>query len=217
MKQTRAVIVANAPTNSLIQIPKRMRDANNLAIVLDGAIDRWPWHLVTPNIWMGDFDSCQRASNPPEVERINLPDQSKTDLEKALDYCLDLGLTSIQIINAIGGRLDHTLMNIRLLRKFYHPERTIKIWDGVWEIVYLRNSSCWISGAPGEQCAIMGAPKGKIVESVGLKWGVKLGKPYGLEFGLSESACNQLSKDKAKIAIEGEALIMGPRVESQSA
>lgn len=217
MKKNHALIVANAPRESGVELPDSILASDPLIVALDGAMDGWPRSYPFPNIWLGDFDSCQNVNAHPVAEKIIAKDQFKTDLDKGIEYCLSQGIRDIQIIHATGGRLDHTLLNIRLLRKHFNPAIQLKIWDGCWEIIFGVDGEYILSGVAGDQCAVMGAPKGKILKSSGLCWEIASQTPYPLDFGLSESACNQLSGASASVWIEGEVLLMAPKVRRQSA
>ncbi len=73
-----------------------------------------------PELVVGDGDSL----GPAEVERLRNAgvaveiapvDKDESDAELAIDACLARGATSITIVGAFGGRLDHALTNIWLL------------------------------------------------------------------------------------------------------
>src|SRR5262249_48624309 len=54
----------------------------------------------------------------PAAEIVPTPDQEQGDLEKAILLARDRGATSITIIGAGGGRIDHTLANFALLLRY---------------------------------------------------------------------------------------------------
>jgi thiamine pyrophosphokinase len=53
----------------------------------------------------GDFDSITDS----EVERIALPDQNSSDLEKSLQYAFEKGAKVVKIVGVEGGEIDHQL------------------------------------------------------------------------------------------------------------
>ena len=60
---------------------------------------------------------------------ISSADQDYIDLEKGIKYCDCLGAKSIVVINGTGGlRLDHSISNLRFLKKYYSPERSLAMY-----------------------------------------------------------------------------------------
>ncbi len=70
-----------------------------------------------PDVVIGDFDSF-KPTNDELFEIIFDPDQETNDLEKALSLALRENSTHIKILGATGKRLDHTLKNLSVLKKF---------------------------------------------------------------------------------------------------
>ena len=70
---------------------------------------------IKPDIIIGDFDSASRPTvNGSRV--IELPViKDDTDTLSCLRYALSLGVKEIVILGGIGGRLDHTIANLKLL------------------------------------------------------------------------------------------------------
>ena len=206
------LIIANSPEKNFGANLRGCLE-NKFVIALDGAADLLKEQNIRANIIIGDLDSI----NSNYRATIFRPDQNKTDLEKGLVFIFKnakefQGLKQIKILNSQGGRLDHSLNNLRLLKRFHNFEnRKIQIiikdlnkhFENTCEFV--KNNIIILEGDIGDQCAIMAAPKGKIVKSKGLRWEAN---NFDLEFGLSESACNQLALEKAEIEIEGEAFVI---------
>lgn len=74
---------------------------------------------------LGDLDSLAPTFRPSNI--ICLPDQDKTDLEKALLYLKDQ-YTEIHIYGAGGKQMDHFLGNLSVAKK-YSTELTIRFHD----------------------------------------------------------------------------------------
>ena len=53
----------------------------------------------------GDFDSITDT----EVERIALPDQNSSDLEKTLLFAAESGAETVEVVGVEGGEIDHQL------------------------------------------------------------------------------------------------------------
>src|SRR5207247_9162337 len=116
----RVLILANGdpPTAALAQ---ELASCHDLLIATDGAAHRAVGLRLSPHIICGDFDSAKRdvaQREFPAAEILPTPDQDRGDLEKAVFLALDRGATSLTIIGAAGGRIDHTLANFSLLVRF---------------------------------------------------------------------------------------------------
>ncbi|MEG0283972.1 MAG: thiamine diphosphokinase [Erysipelotrichales bacterium] len=90
-------------------------------------VDRGAQYLLEKDLQIdlaiGDFDSIDQDKLVPllnkalKVEKLDAH-KDVTDLEAALSY-LDLSsFNQVNVYGAIGGRLDHTLTNLNLLKKY---------------------------------------------------------------------------------------------------
>ena len=71
---------------------------------------------IIPDIFVGDFDSVpEELVDCPEIIRL-YPVKDMTDTQEAIDVAINRGAKEITILGALGGRLDHTLANIHLLK-----------------------------------------------------------------------------------------------------
>lgn len=217
------LIIANA--SSLNKNHLEHAKEGRLTIALDGAADKMKSFGIIPDIILGDFDSIQDhdywgikqtftnidVQSKPYRGRHNVlivpaKNQDLTDLEKAIIYCDQDQVTSILIINATDERMDHTLYNTRLLRKYHKDDRPLMIRTPTATLEYIKDGITEITGFPGDTCAIMAFPYGYFT-SRGLTYDVT---NYPLEFGRSESVCNSLKEKTATIEITGEALVIHP-------
>lgn len=114
-------IIGNGPSHL---IPNLSNYQNNIDIWI-GA-DRGALSIIQQNIELdyaiGDFDSV----NDRELQQIKIRakqfeqhnvEKDETDLELALRLAISLNPTLIYFFGVTGGRLDHTLINIQLLKK----------------------------------------------------------------------------------------------------
>lgn len=218
------VIVANAPSMTAKQIGAVISGLKIMA--LDGAANRLRDCNLLPDVILGDFDSIQDidywgireifggidSSSEPYLGRFGIlivpaKDQDFTDLEKGILFCDSNDADSICIINATGGRLDHTLGNIGMLRKYHRPDRSLVMLTETEQIEYVKDGTTTIEGPVGAQCAIMGYPEA-VMTTTGLAYN---GEGYPLRLGYQESTCNTLAMPSATIVIKGEALVIKPR------
>ena len=73
---------------------------------------------LIPDVFVGDCDSLPSKT---QIEARNVftlsPIKDMTDTQEAVDIAIAQGATHITILGALGGRIDHTLANIHLLRR----------------------------------------------------------------------------------------------------
>ncbi|MBO5573755.1 MAG: thiamine diphosphokinase, partial [Clostridium sp.] len=76
---------------------------------------------VRPNTVVGDLDTADpqlvgryRLDGDIEFE-IHPPEKDETDTELAVTKAVKLGCGRVDILGALGGRIDHELANIQLL------------------------------------------------------------------------------------------------------
>lgn len=77
---------------------------------------------ITPDYVMGDFDSSDAKivsyyRSRDDVQMIEFqPEKDDTDMEIAIKKAMELGSDKLWILGALGGRMDHCLANIHLLK-----------------------------------------------------------------------------------------------------
>ncbi len=78
---------------------------------------------IKPRFVVGDMDSLP-PSGPASRKALGNAvywcdfDENRSDLEKALDFILEIGSGPVWIAGARGGRLDHELVNLALLERY---------------------------------------------------------------------------------------------------
>ncbi|MDR1101975.1 MAG: thiamine diphosphokinase [Clostridiales bacterium] len=88
----------------------------DLVICADGGFDNAISFGLAPNIVIGDMDSI-RSTVPENIEIIKFPrDKNKTDTHLCVDHAISLGAGEIVLLGTQGGRVDHAIANIMLLR-----------------------------------------------------------------------------------------------------
>jgi len=212
------LIVANAPSITPQQLRViKLASMNKTLIALDGASDLLTENRIQPDIVLGDLDSIDKNRDYLAFQNENpfylngtlvIPaaDQDHTDLEKAIKYCDEHGARSIEIINAVGGRLDHTLGNLHFLKKYHSDKRKLRMIYQNSQVNYVKDDVIHITGQAGDNVAVIAFPYGSVT-SIGLAYDMQ---DYKLEFAISESLCNSLAKTNATIRVKGEALVVSP-------
>lgn len=91
-------------------------------------------HLVPDDV-VGDLDTVNSAvvreyRNRPGVHfEIHKPEKDETDTELALLTAARAGCDKVDILGALGGRMDHAIGNIQLLYQFFRQGMDISIYD----------------------------------------------------------------------------------------
>ena len=70
---------------------------------------------ITPDIIVGDMDSIE--SLPSDIKSIKLPvEKNLSDGEFAVRYAHENGFSGIALYGVLGGRIDHVLCNLSLIK-----------------------------------------------------------------------------------------------------
>jgi len=109
---------------------------------------------IVPQLVMGDMDSINiqtRRQLERQCRFIELPvDKDISDAEALLNMLNDQRYTEIHIFAATGGRLDQTMFNLQLLRRF--PQARIVTRD---EEISFVEKSCNINGKAGCRASLL--------------------------------------------------------------
>lgn len=113
--QEPALIIANGEACSA-ELLGQLLEWSPFVVVLDGAMHRVRDLGLKIDALLGDFDrgldlDAIRAEQHP-IAIVHMPDQNKTDLEKAFDYLLERGHRAANVVWATGRRADHTITNL---------------------------------------------------------------------------------------------------------
>ena len=117
-------------------------------IAADAGISHAAMLGLTPELWVGDFDSIppHLPGRLASVPRQTFPaEKDKTDGELAIEAAFDRGATSLILAGAFGGaRADHAFLHLALAVRLAEGGTTVLLTSGAQEGVPL---SC---GGPRE-------------------------------------------------------------------
>jgi thiamine pyrophosphokinase len=154
----RAFILANGEVKDYLRLKTCLRP-DDLLIAADGGLHHLQAMGIRPHILLGDLDSV----SPDEIEEawrngvkvIRFPvDKNETDLQLAIDQAVEEGYGQIIIGGALGGRLDQTLGNIFLLQQPSHSDISIRLDDGLEEVILI-TTEAEITGEPGDVVSLL--------------------------------------------------------------
>ncbi|NOS84753.1 MAG: thiamine diphosphokinase [Ignavibacteria bacterium] len=191
MKECLIVCNGHLTKKELSQFAKFNKPLRAITIIAcDGASDFLKTAGVIPNVIIGDLDSVKPETLKYFLKKkviINkVTDQNRNDLEKAIMFALSKNFRVINIIGLSGKRLDHTLNNFSILKKF-HRKAKIKIYENGF-IGELIGKSAEFECNAGDIVSLIPLPKAVGVNTIGLKYPLMNGT---LEFGVREGALNE--------------------------
>lgn len=190
-------IVANGSITDHQMISTLIREYDKV-IAVDGGLQHCDRMHILPNFIIGDMDSVspellKRYSHVPT--EVHSCEKDETDLELALKKINHLETRKITLFGAMGGRVDHTLFNLHLIRRY---PRKVFIETGN-ELIFAFEREADIECEIGQTVSFipMGGPVTGI-SSQGLKWELEkaaFNKDY-------MSISNICLKSKIRIKIE---------------
>lgn len=150
---------------------------------------------ITPNIFVGDCDSLPEDIKIESETVVRLaPIKDMTDTQEALALAIEKGATDIVILGALGGRIDHTLANIHLLKFCLDRGANTYLLDKTTFVTLIdrptkfpKKDGFCISAIPLTKCEHVSA-KGvfyPLDDSV-----MDLGNPYGVSNEFTEDEAN---------------------------
>ena len=90
---------------------------------------------IRPDLLVGDFDTFGREkikrylSDPEFHIDIHQPEKDETDTELAFRHIRSTGYTEVDVLGALGGRIDHELSNIHLLVHERKSGLSVKLYN----------------------------------------------------------------------------------------
>jgi thiamine pyrophosphokinase len=163
---------------------------------------------LTPELWVGDFDSAGTALEDAfrDTPRHVFPAaKDATDGEIAVDEALRRGATEIVLVGAFGGQFDHALAHATQLVGL--AERGVKAFatSGTEEAWPLIGSVSLLQIAKGTRISIIGITALKAISIMGVRWPLnRRDVPMGSTLTLS----NEAQGDVAITLEQGRALVL---------
>ena len=113
----KAAIIGSGMVDNYTAFAEEIKKCN-MIICADGGICHLINVDISPDVFIGDFDSC----NEIDVKKRKLvsdtkfiqhnPVKNDTDMQLCIDYAIENGCDEIIMFAALGGRIDHELSNI---------------------------------------------------------------------------------------------------------
>ena len=161
---------------------------------------------LTPAWVTGDFDSVSQEQLdwiPRDRQRHN-PDQSNTDLEKAIILALEMGVTTIGLACVSGDRIDHTINAIGLMHR-YSDRAIFEFHDSNGYGQLVTPPGLTFAGHPGDRVSLVPAPGTSELSTSGLKYAFS---GTDLYLGSRDGISNELTEGEASIFFEEGSLLL---------
>ncbi|GAB3989302.1 thiamine diphosphokinase [Spirosoma daeguense] len=131
-KQEPALLIANGEACQP-ELIGQLLEWSPTVVVLDRAIWRVFELGIKVDVLLGDFDRALDLDSIREqqfpLDIIHTPDQSKTDLEKGIEFLIEQGYPAVNIIWATGRRADHSLTNMTNIVRYKDQIRIVMLDD----------------------------------------------------------------------------------------
>lgn len=172
---------------------------------------------VTPELWVGDFDSSSDADYAayPNVPRETFPAaKDKTDGELAIDIAIRRGATRLIVVGAFGGpRADHAFLHLALAVRLAERGFEVTLTSGSQEgrpVVVGENRFDYPYGT---LFSVLGFTDLSGLSIAGAEWPLdRIHMPFGSSLTIS----NKVRGDLAVTLASGRALLVAQSLESNS-
>lgn len=108
---------------------------------------------ILPDITVGDMDSVTQEPKGKKLVKLNVM-KDETDTEAAMRLATEAGADEILFLCALGGRADHALANMLLLKQLGDSGISASIADEKNEIYYMKDKIT-LAGTKGDTLSII--------------------------------------------------------------
>ena len=212
MKMKRCLIVTGGTIDIAFAKDFLSQRSYDYVIAADAGLEVLrPLH-ISPNAVVGDLDTVDKKvleeyQNQPGIEfEIHKPEKDETDTELALLTAARQGCEAVDILGALGGRMDHAIGNIQLMYQFFCQGMEVNIYDARNRLYLLgRHKVFHREEVYGKYISFL--PMTETVEGLTLR-----GFKYPLQrrtIGLGTSLCisNELKREEGILELEKGVLL----------
>ncbi len=176
-----------------------------LVICADSGLDHAKAAGITPDIAVGDFDSCHCAL-PEGVEVIRVsPIKDDTDTVLAADTAIERGCTELRFFCALGGRFDHSFANVQMLE--YLRGRGVKavLYGGNESIRLLADGESIILQNQGGFVSVFALSDVAEVTEIGMKYPLE---HYPMKRSFPLGISNEIAAEYGEITVHSGTAIV---------
>jgi len=181
-------------------------------VAVDGGYRFFERSGLVSDLLIGDFDSLKKLprqlSQKTRVARFPV-DKDKTDTELALDYCLDHGISKIDLVQPSLGDPDHFLANLFLLSRASRRSRPgtpqLRLVGPDYEALLLSDSRVSFCRAQGSVVSVIPVSASITLTCRGTAFDVTRAK---IARGQTRSTRNRITAATASFEIAGKAFVI---------
>jgi thiamine pyrophosphokinase len=198
-KLKNALVIANSELPAA-KILDELRARSEIVICADGGANRARAAGIVPDYIVGDLDSLSAETRQAFASTpiIHQPSQYATDLEKSLQFAVDLGVTQALLVGLTGLRLDHQLVNLNMADKFC-DRLGIETHDDFGVGRFIRNEEVTFDAPLGQQISLIAFRRAEGVRTAGLKYPLH---DEALEWAVRDGLSNEVVSSPVRIRVE---------------
>ena len=179
-QMTRCVVAGASPFSDAAVLKTHLRDTDHI-VAADGGLRLLAAMGVTPHRVIGDFDSAAfPTDNAVTVTKLPVH-KDDTDVFAAAKEALSDGYREFLFLGCLGGRLDHTVSNLFLLRFLHEHGAEGTLVDERHEVRLLTSGTHVITRRPDRYLSLL--PYGGVAQGVTIR-----GAEYPLEDATLDTA-----------------------------
>ena len=158
----------------------------------DGGLRHAASLKIVPDFVIGDMDSL-----PKPIPRFKKKrplfwcdfDENRSDFEKTMDWAIERGFKTAYIAGALGGGLDHTLVNLAMIERFASKIALIVLDTGRGFL--LRPGKYRIGLKQGQRFSLLAAPE-VVASLLGARYALRKERLRSPSHGLGNSAKGEI-------------------------
>lgn len=189
-----------------------IKEINNCDLIIcadSGANCLYRYNII-PDYLIGDFDSIDEQILKFFVEKQVIierypKEKDSTDTEIAFKKAVSLGASEIIFLGCTGGRIDHTLGNLGLLKKCLDLKIDAYLVDDQ-NIIFINDKPLVISGTAGESFSIQAF--GGAVKNLNIKNAKYELSNYDLYFGDPLTVSNEFIGKNVSIEFDNGIILI---------
>ncbi|MCM1363740.1 MAG: thiamine diphosphokinase [Faecalibacterium sp.] len=194
--------IIGAGESDVINIEKR---ADDFVICADGGADAAERNGITPDLFVGDFDSLGRVPKGENVI-VHPTEKDETDSLLAVNCGLERGYKDFIMYGMLGGRLDHTYANIQLLMYLCEKDAIGTLIGCGYKITAIKNSRVDYDETESGMISVFSfIPESRGITISGLKYEVS---DFTLKSTFPMAVSNEFLGKKSYIEVKDGALII---------
>ncbi len=178
------------------------------AIAADGGMVHAEALQLTPELWVGDFDSTppmllEKYRNVPR--QIHPAEKNASDGELAISEAFRRGATSLILVGAMGGQLDHILAHVGFLVTLAERGVDVMMTSGTEEAYGLAGELELKNLEHGTRISVMPLTNLIGLTIAGVKWPLERAQ---IKLGTAQTLANVVTGDVTMTLLAGKAIVV---------